>query len=94
MHPRAPKHAGMPPEELDELGLEDSVLDEIMQYARGKEADGLKSKFAPPPAEEEVPGAVPEEGALEGEGLAGEGLAGEGEISAEDLEALLARLGE
>jgi len=59
------------PEGLDPLDAEDSVLDEILQYASGKQAEGLKSKYAPPPASEDeaIPGVAPEdaEGAPEGE---------------------------
>lgn len=74
-------------EGMDASGMESDILDEIMEYAQSKQADGLKSKFAPPApaaepeAEEPIPGAdaAPEDG---------EGAAGE--ISLEDLERLLA----
>lgn len=82
--------------DFDPHAAEDSVLDEILQYASGKQASGLKDKYfpAPPapqadPAEPDGDDAIP---GVEAEGAAeGEAPAGDSEITPEQM-ALLEKL--
>lgn len=68
--------------EIDAASIDDSILDEILEYAEGKEADGLRARHAPAPApEEEIPG-------VEAEGVA----EGDEEIDPAMLEKLIAEL--
>jgi hypothetical protein len=80
--------AEAPPEGLDEVALEESILDEILGYAQDRQAHDLSAKYRPKPAEnfeEDIPGVNPD---------AGDEIpaAEEGDVSEADLEALLSAL--
>lgn len=87
--------------EFDPNSAKAGIYDEIMQFAQGKMAKGLKDKYAPAkspsagPAIEEIPGAEGAEGEAEGAGPIDPGADVPGAATdGPDLSALLGAEGE